>query len=144
MTLLSDMPILLRNASMDSQIDHLFDEAIRAVDEWAPMWEPACDVYEDQHGFTVHMALPGYEAGQIEVQVEDDLLSVKGNRKSDETDNRTWYRRGIPQGPFACSVRLPSSVDAHQSTASYKQGILTISFPKKEEAKPRRIMIEGQ
>lgn len=72
------------------------------------------------------------------------MLRVKGERKSDASEGRTWYARDIKEGPFSCSYRLPASVAQEKSTASYKQGLLTITFPKREEAKRRHIMIECQ
>ena len=66
---------------------------------------------------------------------------VKGQRAEDQADGRRWLSRGIPSGEFSCGFRLPATVDEHRSSASYKHGILSITFPKREEAKPRRIAI---
>jgi HSP20 family protein len=90
------------------------------------------------------MALPGMEANQIDVQVENNVLRVKGERKSEISKETRWYTRSIPEGVFACSFTLPAYVDHEKSTASYRHGVLTIIFPKREEAKPRQIMIGCQ
>lgn len=144
MTWESQLPVLFHNGSAESQIDRLLDDAIRAVNEWSQSWEPNCNVFEDEEGFTVQMALPGLEANQIDVQVENDELRVKGERKSDASENRTWHARTIEEGTFACSFQLPAYVDHEKSTATYKHGLLTITFPKREEARPHHIMVECQ
>ena len=144
MTLVNQLPVLFRESAFNTQIDRLLADAIGTISGWSSTWEPNCNVYEDENGFCVQIALPGMEVNDIDVHVEDNTLRVKGERKDEASEGRTWYTREFLQGPFACSFRLPSYVDGHTSTASYKQGILTISFPKREEAKPRRIMIEGQ
>lgn len=144
MTWANQLPTLFRDTSFETQIDRLFDEAVRTVGSWRSAWDPDCNVYEDANNFYVQVALPGMEPSQIDVQVEDKLLCIKGERKSEPSGEWTWYAHEFPDGPFSCSFRLPSYVDYSKSTASYKQGVLTIMFPKYEEAKPRRIMIEGQ
>lgn len=137
------MPVLFRDTAFDKQIDRLFNDALRAVSQWTSVWEPECNMYEDDHNFVVQAALPGIDADDIDVRVENGMLYLKGERKSGQTAN-TWYVHDVKEGPFACSFRLPSTVDYDKSTASYKQGMLTITFPKREEAKARRIMIECQ
>lgn len=144
MVLLNQLPVVFGNSSMDKQIDRLLGDAIQSVNEWSQSWEPSCNVFEDEEGFTVQIALPGLEATQIDVQVENNMLRVKGERKSDASEGRTWYARDIKEGTFSCSYRLPAAVDHEKSTASYKQGLLTITFTKREEAKRRHIMIECQ
>ncbi len=144
MTWESQVPVLFHNGSVGSQVDHLLDDAIQAVSEWSTSWEPPCNIFEDQDGFAVQMALPGLEPSQIDVQVEHNVLRVKGERRSEMAEQAKWYMRTIPEGVFSCSFTLPASVDHDKSTASYRHGVLTITFPKREEAKPRRIMIECQ
>ncbi|HEU5406951.1 MAG TPA: Hsp20/alpha crystallin family protein [Nitrospira sp.] len=140
----SQMPVLFHNGSVESQVDRLLDDAIQAVSEWSESWEPTCNIFEDSDGFAVQMALPGIEPSQIDVQVEHNVLRVKGERKSEMSEQTKWYTRSIPEGVFSCSFKLPAYVDHEKSTASYSHGVLTIAFPKREEARPRRIMIECQ
>jgi HSP20 family protein len=144
MVVLNQLPAVFRNGSIDSQIDRLLDDAIQSVNEWSQTWEPTCNVYEDEQGYTVQIALPGIEASQINVQVENQILRVEGERKRETPQGRRWHVRGIEDGTFSCSFRLPDYTDHERSTASYKQGLLTVSFPKREEAKPRQILIECQ
>ena len=138
----NQLPVLFHKGSIESQIDRLLDDAVQSVNGWLQPWEPACNVFENAQGFTVQMALAGLDASQIDVQVENNVLRVKGERKLGESEGRRWYTRGIGEGAFSCSFKLPDYTDHEKSTASYKQGLLTITFPKREEAKPRQITIE--
>jgi HSP20 family protein len=140
----NQVPVLFRNGSGELQIDRLLDEAIQSVTEWSQAWDPACNVFEDDQGFTVQMALPGLDVNQIDVQVENNVLRVKGERKRDESEGRRWYVQGIAGGTFSCSFKLPDYADHEKSTVSYRQGLLTITFPKREDMKQYQIMIECQ
>ena len=138
----TQLPVLFHNGSVESQIDRLLDDAIQSVNGWPQSLKAATNVFEDEQGFSVQMALPGVDANQIDVRVENNVLHVKGERKHDESEGRRWHRRGIEEGAFSCSFTLPDYANHEKSTASYRQGLLTITFPKREEAKPRQIMIE--
>ena len=144
MVVLNQLPVVFRNGSIDLQIDRLLNDAIHSVNEWSQLWDPTCNVFEDEQAFTIQMALPGLDANHIDVQVERNMLRVKGERKRDAPEGRTWYERNIEEGTFTCSFQLPDYVDYEKSTASHTQGLLTITFPKREEAKPRHFMIECQ
>ena len=136
----SQLPVLFPHRSVESQIDRLLHDAIHSVNQWSP----ACNVFENEQGFTVQMALPGLDVNQIDVQVENNVLRVKGERKHEESEGQQWYMQGIGAGPFSCSFKLPDYADREQSMASYKQGLLTITFPKQEAAKSRQIRVECQ
>ena len=142
MVVLNQVPVLFRNSSIDAQIDRLLDDAVQSVSGWSQAWDPSCNVYEDEASFTIQMALPGLDPQQIDVQIEDAVLRVKGERRADTLEGRKWYSRDIAEGAFSCSFKLPAYVNQEKSTASYKQGLLTITFPKRDEAKARRIAIE--
>lgn len=142
MSRVSQLPALFCESSFDTQIDRLLAETLQSLDGRSSVWKPACNVYDNGDGFYVQVALPGVDVKQIDVQIEDNMLLIKGDRKSARSHERTWHAREFQEGPFACSFRLPSYVDQDKSSALYKQGILAITFPKREGAKPRRIMIE--
>ena len=84
------------------------------------------------------------EAKDIDVQVDERRLVIKGERKTEMREGSAFYCHEFPEGPFSCSFRLPSYVDQDRATTSFGRGILTIEFPRREETKPRRIMIESQ
>ncbi|WP_447972917.1 Hsp20/alpha crystallin family protein [Nitrospira sp. Kam-Ns4a] len=142
MTINRALPALVREP-FDLQIDRLFDEAFRSL-AWEPaVWTPSYNAYEDDNGFCVQFAVPGLEIKDMEITVEDGVLTVKGERKEDASDSRrTYHVREMAWGAFSRSLTLPSSVDHDKGSASLHQGILSIYFPKREEAKPRRIAIE--
>lgn len=123
-------------------VDKFLSDALRTVGAEA-VWAPACNAYEDEHGFWIQAALPGMERKDIEIVFEDGVLTLKGERKDEDSDsNRTYFAREMGWGPFSRSFRLPTNVDPNKVSASYKEGVLTIELLKREEAKPRRIMIE--
>ena len=132
-------------SQVDDQMDRLLNEVFGTRGGRALAWAPACNTYEDEQGFWVEAAVPGFDQKDIEIAVEDGVLTVKGERKNETPEpNRTYFVREIGRGAFSRSFRLPSNVDPNKVSASYKQGVLTIELPKREEAKPRRITIETQ
>ncbi|GIW54129.1 MAG: molecular chaperone [Nitrospiraceae bacterium] len=143
MTLVPYVSNLMR-LPFESQIDRLFEEAVRTVTSRVSAWIPSCNVYEDDHAFYVQAVLPGMDAKDLDILVEDGMLTIKGERKgpAPEAGHASWFAHEIEEGSFARSFVVPSYVDQAQAKASYKEGILTVTFPKKEEAKPRRILIE--
>jgi HSP20 family protein len=129
--------------AFDHQIDRLFNEALRAFDAADQMWVPASNAWEDDNGFYVQMALAGWEPKDIALEVNNQVLTVKGERNVELKDSEKYHLREIAAGRFTRLFRLPSFVEHDKATATHKDGLLTISFPKREEAKCRRIMIEG-
>ena len=124
----------------NGQIDHLLDEAMRGLSRKS-VWTPASNVWEDEKGFHVQLALPGWNTKDVSIQVEKQVMTVTGAMQSENDATRKVYQWEIPNGQFAIRYRLPSFVQQEQASANFKDGVLTISFPKREEAKPRRIEI---
>ncbi|WP_447980472.1 Hsp20/alpha crystallin family protein [Candidatus Nitrospira bockiana] len=119
-------------------VDKFLNEALRVTTSWAP----ACNSYEDERGFWIQVALPGMDRKDVEIIVEDDVLTIKGERKDESAENRTYFAHEIPSGAFSRSFRLPNTVDQNRVSATFKDGVLTVELPKREEMKPRRIAIE--
>ena len=131
-------------AVFNGQIDQLLDEAMRGLTR-ETAWTPASNVWEDEKGFHVQLALPGWETKDVSIQVEKQVMTVTGSHHS-ENENavaQKVYQWEIPNGQFVRQYHLPNFVQQEQASATYKNGVLTISFPKREEAKPRRIEING-
>ncbi len=130
----------------DLQIDRLFNDAFRSVGGFTSAPRIPCNVYEDDNEFRVEMALPGMTAKDIDIAVDDGVLTVNVERTriAPESDDARYYVRELDWGMMSRGIKLPSYVDHAKSSASFKDGILTITFPKLEEAKPRRIMIEAK
>ncbi len=134
----------VRPDTFDRQIDRMFEDALRAFGTSDAAWVPACNAWEDSNGFYVQMALPGWEPKDVALEVNNQMLSVKGER-TEETSGGSGKHliREIADGRFVRAFKLPTTVDHAKASANYKNGLLTISFPKREDAKPRRIVIEG-
>ena len=133
----------VRPDAFDRQIDRMFDEALRAFGTSEGAWVPACNAWEDTNGFYVQMALPGWEPKDVALEVNNQMLSVKGEKTDETSAARKHLLHEIADGRFVRIFKLPTTVDHDKASANYKNGLLTISFPKREEAKPRRIVIEG-
>ncbi|MFM8551261.1 MAG: Hsp20/alpha crystallin family protein [Nitrospiraceae bacterium] len=135
---------LMTYTPFDRQIDQLFNETLGLRSKSATTWAPRCNVYEDEHRFVVEALLPGMEAKEIAIQVEDGVLTLSGERRAADVSERTYLVKEIGLGEFTRSFTLPTNVDQGKVVASYKQGVLVIELPKREETKPRRITIAAE
>jgi HSP20 family protein len=103
---------------------------------------PAVDIYEDEHTITLKLDVPGVEEKDIDVRIQDNTLTVHGERKIEKEEKEENYRRVERQyGTFTRSFTLPSSVDLAHVNAQYDNGVLKISLAKKAEAKPKQIKV---
>jgi HSP20 family protein len=107
-------------------------------------WSPAVDVSETADGYTFAIELPGVTPETAEVEVKDNVLTVKGERKESALQEGSRYlQRERPYGQFARVFRMAKPVNADGVTAAYRDGLLSIIVPLREEAKPRKIHIQG-
>src|SRR5439155_9836355 len=103
---------------------------------------PPVDVYEDEHNVILKIEVPGIEEKDIDVRIENNTLTVHGERKFEKEEKEENFRRvERSYGSFTRSFTLPTTVDAEQVTADYDKGILKIQLAKKAEAKPRQIKV---
>ena len=103
---------------------------------------PPLNLWENDDNVFVEVEIPGMEMNEIEIFVNgDDQLTIQGERNQPETEG-TWHRQERSFGKFARIIRLPNEVNADAVSAEFKDGVLTITLPKKEEVKPRRIEIK--
>jgi HSP20 family protein len=113
--------------------------------EGARAWAPPVDIYETADGYRVVAELPGFGPDDVDVTVNDGMLTIKGERKFyDEVDHENFHRIERRFGSFQRAVSLPSQVQADGVEATFEKGVLTVSIPKADEAKPRRIEIKAQ
>ncbi len=136
-----------RLASLRDEFNRLFEsgaESSAREHGLLAAWAPALDLYQDRDHVFVKVELPGLKKEDIEITVHDGALSVSGERK-EEQENKEGdsFRSERVFGRFHRSVALPAAVDAGKVTASYKDGILTVTLPKAEEAKPKQIEISA-
>ena len=103
---------------------------------------PAVDVYEDEHNISLKIEVPGIDEKDIDVRIENNTLTVHGERKFEKEEKEENFRRVERQyGSFTRSFTLPTTVDAEKVTANYDKGVLKIQLAKKAEAKPKQIKV---
>jgi HSP20 family protein len=132
-----------------SEMDDVFDR--RARPWWPERWSlpavldiepPVVDFYEEKDDLVVKAELPGMEKEDIEVNVTDHSLTIKGQKKKEETvEEENYYRSERSFGSFHRSLELPSDVQAEKAKASFKNGILEVRLPKTEVAKAKEIKV---
>jgi HSP20 family protein len=133
--------------AMQDRINRIFGEASRRADDDLFLrgdWIPAVDIFEDdKHQIVIKAELPGMTKQDIDLRLENNTLTIKGERKrSSETKDEQYHRVERAYGSFSRSFSLPSTVDHVAVAADYKDGVLTITLPTKEEAKPRQIQVK--
>jgi HSP20 family protein len=105
-------------------------------------WTPPCDVFETGKEIVIKAELPGLKKEEVNVSVENNLLTIWGERKfEEETRRENYHRIEFAYGQFRRSFTLPQFVDTAKITAGFKEGILTLLLPKREEAKPKQIEV---
>lgn len=137
----------MRNvASLNDEMERLFRQTLgdRGGASLAGAFSPALDVEENEDAFTLHVELPGVEPGDVDVSLEENVLTISGERRFYDDRDADGFRRVERHfGRFHRAVRLPDRVDADRVEANYNDGMLRIVVPKAEEAKPRRIAINA-
>jgi len=126
----------------------LFEDAVtRFMSEpgTARPWSPAVDILETENELVVTADLPEVRLEDIDVRVENQILTIKGERSPEgNSDKRRYHRRERSYGAFTRSCAVPNSVDTERVSADYKNGVLTVNLPKKEAAKPKQVKIAVQ
>jgi len=103
---------------------------------------PSVDVYEDEHNVTLKIEVPGIDEKDIDVNLENNTLTVHGERKIEKEEKEENYRRVERHyGAFTRTFTLPTTVDSEKVSATYDKGVLNIALPKKAEAKPKQIKV---
>jgi HSP20 family protein len=133
----------LRN-EMDRLWDDYFGSGRRALQPMEEAWLPAVDVSETGDKVTVKAEIPGMEAKDIEISMVGDTLTIKGEKKVErEEKDENYHMVERSYGSFSRAMKLPAAVDADKVDATYKNGVLTVVLPKKEEVKPKAIEIKA-
>lgn len=127
---------------LQDEMTRLFDDRMYKAGE-SVGWTPGCDIYEDEEAVTLRFELAGVEAKDVDVRFENGVLTLRGERKMEREDKRENYHRvELSYGTFTRSFSLPGSIDAEKIRAESKNGILSITLPKRAEAKPRSIQVK--
>lgn len=133
--------------TLNSQLNRFFEPFFRPysfVDEdvMTGTWNPAVDVAEERDRLVVRAEIPGMRKEDIQIEFTDGVLSIRGERQFEKTsDERNYHRIERSYGSFVRSFTIPRVADPEKITAEYRDGILEISVPKREDAKPRQIQI---
>ena len=131
---------------LQERMNRLFEDAGRGYrgDDAAATttWSPAVDIFETETEIMVKAELPGIERKDIALNLDNNVLTLKGERKFEkETRQENYHRIERSYGVFSRAFSIPAIVDEEQIRADYKDGILTIALPKKEQVKPKQIKI---
>ena len=118
-------------------------EEIRSSDESSiTTWAPAVDIYETEHELVVKADLPDIKPEELDIRVENNILTIRGERKFEKKVNESNYLRvERAYGSFSRSFSLANTVNSDAIKAEYKDGVLTLTIPKREEAKPKQIKV---
>lgn len=133
--------------TMQREIGRLFGNftprGARSEEYDSAVWSPVADIIEDANSYTIVFDMPGLDKKDIKINLADNTLSVSGERKyTDEKKDSTMHRIERSYGKFYRSFGFPAPVTADKIIASYQNGVLTVSVPKAEEAKPKQIEVK--
>lgn len=134
---------LIKWEPFGGEIDRFFDER-RFPSLIRPMsFDLAVDVYEEKGNVIAKMSLPGLKAEEVDVSIEDNMLTVSGRREDEkETKGKEYYSKEIRRGSFSRTVTLPTSVTADKAVARFEDGILMITVPAVEGAKEKAVKVK--
>lgn len=133
--------------SLQERMNRMFEDSYRGAgrsDDWAlgGAWAPAVDIYEQDGNIVMKAELPGVDPKDVDVRLENNTLTLSGQRRLDsEVKQENYHRVERAYGTFTRSFTLPSVVDQGHIKAEYKDGVLKVTLPKREEAKPKQINI---
>ena len=145
MTVLTRWEPFREFVTLQDRMNRLFRESYPEGREEAlttSTFAPPVDVYEDEHSITLKIEVPGIDEKDIDVRLENNTLTVHGERKFEKEEKEENYRRVERQyGSFTRTFTLPNTVDAENVTANYDKGVLKVELAKKSEAKPKQIKV---
>ena len=129
--------------TLQDQINRVFHAFDLAGEDASPTaWAPAVDIYETEHELVVKADLPDIDHKDLDIRVENNIMTIRGERKFEKQVNEDKYLRvERSYGSFARSFTLANTVNAEAIKADYQDGVLTLSIPKREEAKPKQIKV---
>ncbi len=131
-------------STLQDQFNRLFSESFRNHSEESALatWAPAVDIYETPNELVVKADLPDVNEKDIDVRVENNLLTIRGERKFEKSvSEENFLRVERTYGSFSRSFSLPNTLNAEAIGAEYKNGVLTVTLPKREETKPRQVKV---
>ena len=135
------MALLMKPEPFSGDLHRLFN-TLFDENASAQRWVPAMDLVESEDHFVLKADLPGMSEADVSIEVRDNALTISGERKAEhEKRERGWYRVERSFGSFSRSLTLPDGIDPDAISANFDRGVLTVTIPKPEQRKPRRIQI---
>ncbi len=133
-------------ATLQDRLNRAFGTALGRPEREDEMnlaaWAPPVDIAEEKDRILITAELPGFSEKEIEIQMENGMLTLRGERKFEkETDSKSYHRVERSYGQFVRSFSLPNNVDRDKIKANFSNGLLKVELPKREDAKPRTIAI---
>jgi HSP20 family protein len=135
--------------SIQDRLNRVFDESLRGLsrpgeEDWAlgGSWAPPVDIYEHEGNIVLKAELPGVDPKEVDVRLENNVLTLRGERKfGSEVTRENYHRVERSYGSFSRSFTLPAVVDQQHIKADFKDGVLQVTLPTREEAKPKQIQV---
>ncbi len=132
--------------TIQDRINNLFEDTLGLKDDQSlatTTWRPLVDIFEDDQAITIKAELPEMDEKDIQIDLDNNMLTIKGERKLEKEEKKESYHRVERfYGSFQRSFELPATVDREKISASYDKGVLKVTMPKKEESKPKKVQIE--
>jgi HSP20 family protein len=132
-------------SSLQEQVNRFFEDSFRARfgdDSAITAWAPAVDIFEDGDQMVLKADLPDLDEKDIDIRIENNTLTLRGERKFEKkVSEENYLRVERAYGTFSRSFSLPNTVDGEKIRAEYRNGVLTVTLPKREESKPRQIPV---
>lgn len=130
-------------STLQEQVNRLFENSFQGRSESSlASWAPAVDVHETENELVVTADLPGMSEKDLDVRVENNMLTISGERKTEtNVKDDSYLRVERSYGSFSRSFALPNTVNTDAVAAEYKNGVLTVKLPKREETKPRQVKV---
>lgn len=128
--------------SLRDEMNRLFSRTLGEGASAGSAWTPAVDIFDTAEAIVLKAELPGLAPDDIDIEVDDNVLTIKGERRfEDKVEEGRYYRLERAYGQFSRSVTLPQGVKADEISASFDQGVLQVRVPKADEVKPRKISV---
>jgi HSP20 family protein len=130
--------------TLNDQVNRLLEDSFRGTgsDSSLTTWAPAVDIYETENELVVTADLPGMNEKDLDVRVENNMLTIRGERRMEATVNEdNVLRTERAYGSFSRSFSLPNTVNSEAIKADYQHGVLTVKMPKREESKPKQVKV---
>ena len=131
-------------SKVQDQVNRFFEDSFlrRGSESSLSLWAPEVDIHETQDALVLEADLPGLEDKDLDIRVENNMLTIRGERKFEKkVSEENYLRVERSYGSFCRSFSLPHTVNTDQIQANYRNGVLTVRLPKREEAKPKQIKV---